>query len=168
MCNILWTSSLRLYFQTHLERIFSLQKKILKRIYFKSQRSNTEELFETSDVISIYDLFTVELLKFLILSMLSKCPTEELNSFFRIRSSASLLTRSIETEFYGLPSANSVKLKSSLKHRGARLLNHLLGRNISFVGLKINRQVSRNLSKYMQNLVVAHKLSELVFDVTLY
>ena len=100
--------------------------------------------------------------------MHGKCPTEELNSFFRIRLSVSSMTQSIETGVYELPPANSVKLNNSLKHRGARLLNHLPGRHISFVCLKINSQVSRNLRKCIQKLVVAHKLSEVVFDVKPY
>ena len=72
------------------------------------------------------------------------------------------MTRSIETKFYEILFANSVKLKNSLKHRGARRLNHLRGRNISFVGLKRNSQVSINLGKYIQKLIVGHKLSEVV------
>ena len=81
-------------------------------------------------------MYTVELLTFVILAMLSKCRNEEVINFFRLRSSVSSMTLSIEIGFYELPPTSSVKLKNSLKHRGARLVNHLLGRNISFVGLK--------------------------------
>ena len=67
-----------------------------------------------------------------------------------------------------LPPEDSVKNMNSSKQRDPRLVNPLLERNISFVGLKLNSQVSDNLSKYIQNMVVAHKLCEVVFDVKPY
>ena len=112
---------------------------------------NFKELFKSSEVLSMYDLYTVELLKFVILAKHSKCLTEELK-FFRIGSSASLMTRSIKTGFYELLPASSVKLKSSFKNRDDGLLNHVLGRKTSFVGLKTNSKVSKNLSKNIPKL----------------
>ena len=79
--------------------ISSLQKKILMLIYFKEQRSTTEDLFELSEVLSIYNLYTVDLLKFVILAIRSKCPKEQQNSFFRIKLSTSLMAWNIKTGF---------------------------------------------------------------------
>ena len=54
--NTLWTSSLRLHFQQPSQTVLPLQKEMLKLAHFKSQRSSTEELFESSEVLSMYDV----------------------------------------------------------------------------------------------------------------
>ena len=61
-------------------RIRALQLSLAS--YFNSQRWTNEELFDTSEVLSRYNLYTVELLKFVIHAMHSKCPNKDLNSFF--------------------------------------------------------------------------------------
>ena len=152
--------------KTHSKPICSLQEKIRNLIYSQSRRLSTEELFESSEVRSMKVLHTVELLIFVIFATHGKCPT---GTFFSEKKSRAILkTRSIETKFYEILFGNSVKLNISLKHRGARHLNHLRGRNFSFVGRKRNSQVSINLGKYIEKLVVGHKLSEVVSGIKPY
>ena len=78
------------------------------------------------------------------------------------------MKRSRETGFYELLPGNSVKLKISLKHRGARLLNHLHGKTFFVADLKIESWVCENLSEYIQKFLVAHKLSDMVFEFKLH
>ena len=151
-------------FNTHPKPIFLQYRKKFTLIFFKLQRSSTEELFESSDVLPTQNAYESFAQVFKYLLCIRNIYMNRLIVFFKIKSSAFLLTQSRETGFYELPHANSVKLKKSLKNRGVRLSNHLLGRNFFFVGLKINSHVSKNLNYYIQSLFVAHKLIEVVFS----
>ena len=62
-----------------LYRVFSLQNKILKFICFRKKRDQCSDLFEKHQILSVYELYLYELLKFLLRSLNSHHSEEYLN-----------------------------------------------------------------------------------------
>ena len=67
---------------TKLLPIYKLQKKILGLIYFKKFRESKSHLF-SKEFVSVYDLYILELSKFVLGSINQKLPTEFLNTLYK-------------------------------------------------------------------------------------
>ena len=115
--------------KTQLLPVFYMQKKVLKIILCKSKMPHTSALFEVTGTSNVYDMYTIELLKFCIQSTSNLCPTTCLNSLFAVKDTQSMSTRSTNLGLFELPCAKSSKIRHSVRYRGCKLLNYLLGLN---------------------------------------
>lgn len=136
-------------------------KKILKLILFKPMRTQTSDVFELSGTISIFDMYTIELLKFCVLSTRRLLPTNDLNSLYTIRETESLLTRSVFSGHYRVPRFKTAKMKHSLQYRGTKLLNYLIARNIPFQCSALTSKINGN---YFKKIVIEQQLSQIIFE----
>ena len=78
-----------------LRPVCMVQRKLLKLLFFLKQRESVDCLFSESTIQSIYDLYTLELLKFVIKLFNAKLPTRCLNSFYQCDVKQCLSTRSV-------------------------------------------------------------------------
>ena len=110
--------------KSKLNDILLLQKKVLRFIFFKNRRCPSDELFERSRKMNVFDLFVCELLKYAVHSTRGKID-KNVESLFTNQSS-SIFTRSVSTNMFHVPQLGLEVQRQSLKYRGTLLLNHLL------------------------------------------
>ena len=111
--------------KSKLKDIFLLHKKVLRIIFFKKQRSYwSDELFERSRIMKVYDLYVSELLKYAVQPTRGKID-KNVESFFANKSS-SIFTRNVSTNRFHAPQLGLEVQRQSQKYRGKLLLNHLL------------------------------------------
>ena len=149
--------------KTQLLPVFYMQKKVLKIILCKSKMSHTSDLFEVTGTSNVYDMYTIELLKFCIQSTSNLCPTTCLNSLFAVKDTQSMSTRSTNLGLFELPCAKSSKIRHSVRYRGCKLLNYLLGLNAPLPCL-IRSSKQQVDSKHVKKLVEEFQLSNVVYE----
>ena len=111
--------------KSKLEPIYKMQKKILRIIYGKKRDHPSHELFECSNILTIYDLYCFELFKFSITAAVQGTPSAFLNNLY-CRNSPSDRTRNTALGLFSVAKADSNCQKMSLKFRGTKLMNHLI------------------------------------------
>ena len=72
---------------THLKGILLLQKEVLRIIFFKNRRYSSDELFEQSRILNVYDLCVCELLKIAVYSTRGKIVKIDVENLFTHMSS---------------------------------------------------------------------------------
>ena len=101
-----------------------VQRKLLKLIFFRKQRDTVSCLFSDSTILSVNDLYILELLKFVLKSVNAKLPTRYLNSLYQRDVKDCLTTRSVSSGLFKKPRLNKAADKNSLAWRGYVLLNY--------------------------------------------
>mgnify|MGYP000940316211 CR=1 FL=1 len=148
--------------KSKLKDIFLLQKKVLRIIFFKNRRYPSDELFERSRIMNVYDLYVCELLKYAVHSTRGKID-ENVESLFTHKSS-SIFTRSVSTNMFHVPQLGLEVHRQSLKYRGTLLLNHLLKKKL--LPADYEKCESRELSKSLRNIqdrIKSECLADIVF-----
>ena len=108
-----------------LRRIYMVQRKLLRLIFFRKQGESVSCLFSVSTILSEYDLYR-ELLKRVLKSVNAKLPTRYLNSHYQRDVKDCLTTRSVSSGLFNKPRLNKASDKNSLAWRGCVLLNYLI------------------------------------------
>ena len=67
-----------------LEPIFILQKKILKFIYFRKRRDTCSDIFNDNKILTVFELYIYELLKFVLRSVIRAHTQDFLNNMFEV------------------------------------------------------------------------------------
>ena len=87
--------------KSKLKDILLLQKKVLRIILFKIRRDPSDELFERSGIMNVYDRNVCELLNYAVHSTRGK-NDKNLESLFT-QESSSIFTRSVSTDMFHVP-----------------------------------------------------------------
>ena len=104
-----------------------VQRKLLKLMFFfRKQRESVSCLFSDSSILSVYDLYILELLKFVLKSVNAELPTWYLNSLYQHDLKDCLTARSVSSGLFKKAGLNKDSDKNSLAWRGCVLLNYLI------------------------------------------
>ena len=144
-----------------LNDIFLVQKKILRITYFKNRRYPSDELFERSEIMNVFDLYVFELLKFAVRSS-RESQLHNIKSVF-IHKNSLVFTRSVSSNMFYVPEARTQVSRQSLKYRGTVLLNHLLKtkllpRNYESIGENETKRLILKIKK-----ISSERLADIVF-----
>ena len=109
-----------------LEPIFILQKKILKFIYFRKRRDTCSDIFNDNKILTVFELYIYELLKFVLRSVIRAHTQDFLNNMFEVTNCRN--TRYSNNQSLQEPVRKRQIERQSIKFRATKLYN-LLNRN---------------------------------------
>ena len=112
-----------------------MQKKILRIIYGKKRDYPSREIFVESEVLSVYELYCFELIKFSLRALRQETPSS-LNNLYK-RMEPSFPTRNSKKGLLSTVKCQSKYQETSLRLRGTKVVNALLKRgNATFNPIK--------------------------------
>ena len=89
-----------------LRSLYIVLRRLLKLIFFGKQRESVSCLFSESTILIVYNLYILDLLKFVLKSVMAKLPTRYLNSFYQLDVKYGLFTRSVSFGLFKEPRLN--------------------------------------------------------------
>ena len=148
--------------KSRLRNIFLVQKKVLRLIFFKSRRYPSEELFERSGIMNVYNLYVFELLKYAVNATRGTFD-EHVGSLFTHKASL-ISTRSVVSNMFHIPHLRLEINRQSLKYRGTLLLNHLLRKKLLPLNFeKCKEQELGKIIRSIGNRIKRECLADIVF-----
>ena len=148
-----------------LKPILLFQKRILRLIYSKRRDFPSRILFEKDNILDIYDLYTLELLKFSLKSLNKLHVSQYLNSLFIKYNAEHLETRGKVKGKLIIPKAANKMNRNSLKNRGTRLVNYMLDRKL--LPPNLGKMNPFNIKKFcieLRRKINMDDLSKVVFE----
>ena len=124
-----------------LEPIYILQKRILRTITRKRRLDSISAEFEHSRVLTVHELYTYELFKFLCRCIRDEHSDESLNNILKFETRSVRTRRSVRS-FATIPIMVTNTKKNSLEYRVPKLYNFLVENNL------IHKLTIANLSKH--------------------
>ena len=112
--------------KTSLQSIYQMQKKILKFIYFRKRRDHSEDLFESNQILTVFELHLYELLKFALKTIHSLHSQDFLNKILYFEKSRE--TRQSSLQLLHEHFCRRRIEPYSIKYRAAKLYNTLKNR----------------------------------------
>ena len=148
-----------------LKPILQFQKRILRLINSKRRDFPSRILFEKNNILDIYDLYTLELLKFALKSLNKLHVSQYLNNLFIKYNTGHLETRGKVRGKLIIPKAITKMNRNSLKNRGTRLVNYMLDRKLLPDNLgKMNPINVKNFCSELRRKICMNSLSQIVFE----
>ena len=146
-----------------LEPIHIMQKKILRIIYGKKRDYPSRELFVESKVLSVYELYCFELIKFSLKALRQETPSSPLNNLYK-RMEPSFPTRNSKKGLLTTVKCQSKYQKTSLRLRGTKVVNALLKRGLIPSNVyQLPQNTFEQLLRNLKTVVRSENLSEQIF-----
>ena len=133
-----------------LKPILTLQKKILKFIYFRKKDDHSEDIFLENSILTVYELHIYELIKFVLKSIHKLHAEDFLNNLFQFEKNKK--TRRGNMELLIEPLCKRKIQMFSVYFRGAKLYNALQKQ-----GLLPSPSIQKTVKEVMNDY---HKLKE--------
>ena len=152
---------------TSLLPIFTLQKKILKFIYFRRKSDTCEDIFVNNSILSVYELHLYELLKFVLRALNGLHSESFCNDMFSYNYSK-VTTRLSKSNLIAQPKCRNKLERFSIKLRASKLYNKLKTIGIIPSDLDLNSvQKVTDFCHHLKNsyLVCNNELSKFVFSL---
>lgn len=137
-----------------LRPIYLLQKKVLRMIYFKANTFSSALLFERSRIKSVYDMYCVELLKFVLKSARGRFCSSLLNGLLTNEETNVYNTRSASLNLKCLPLCRNNFLSFSLRNRGRKMENIL--RTLDLFPNDLHTMNDRSCTVFVRNISSAY------------
>ncbi len=142
-----------------------MQKKILKFIHFRKRHEQYSDIFETNGILTVYELYIYELLKFVLRSINGLHGEKYSNSYF-VFDQSGRCTRSSGLRLLKVPQCKKKIEKNSILYRSTILFNAL--ERAKVLPLDVTNitpfQLSTFVHTFRNNLLIGnHELINLVF-----
>ena len=144
-------------------RIYMVQKKLLKLIFFKKPRESVTHLFSESTILSVYDLYILELMKFVLKLINRKLPTRYLNSLYQRDMNSCHTTRSVSSGLFKKPRLRKASDKNTLSWRGTVLLNYMIGHGFVVDPICGDENALKNLIDHLKDVLTERNLFSTLF-----
>lgn len=151
--------------KTSLQSIYQLQKKILKFIYFRKRRDHSEDLFESNQILTVFELHLYELLKFALKTIHSLHSQDFLNKILYFEKSRE--TRQSSLQLLHEHFCRRRIERYSIKYRAAKLYNTLKKQDLieNFTEKKSLDHVSKIYHKLKYSYILNnHELTKHIFS----
>ena len=140
-----------------------MQKKILRIIYGKKRDYPSRELFVESKVLSVYELYCFELIKFSLKALRQETPSSPLNNLYK-RMESSFQTRNSQKGLLTTGKCKYKYQKTSLRLRGTKVVNVLLKRGLIPSNVhQLPQNTFEQLLRKLKIVVRNENLSNLIF-----
>ena len=142
-----------------------MQRRVL-RLIFKCRRHPSEELLSSAGILSVYELYVHELVKFVLKSVFGLHKSRYLNYLYTRRDEPPVPTRSFTYGSFVTPKPRPLKMKHSLVYTGSLLLNFLALGRIDLTGNSCAKMDGYyNALKKSLELVQRENFAKILFEL---